>query len=97
MVDLVDPRKIEEIVGTVRQDFDHVVRASVKGVFILHSRMCVETRGTLEIDLRECPYSQALANGVYPEDWLYDEDRPTITAIQDGRLVPAIPRSKEQS
>lgn len=88
-MDLVRADEIEKIVGVERDDVDHYGRA-VSGeqkVYILHSRLCRETRGVLESDLRDCPYSRALDDlGINPTEWIQDE--PALLAIRDGRLVP---------
>jgi hypothetical protein len=84
---LVDPSEIERIVGRKRSNLLHYARLiSEDGMFyIMHSLQCVE----FEKDLRECPYSLALDEGVDPEVWRGWIDKPAVLIdIQDGRLVP---------
>lgn len=69
MTNLVDPATIESIVGVPRHPTQHWARAKERDnlgrwhhrVYILHSQACVDSG----IDLRDCPYSLALDNGVY--------------------------------
>lgn len=86
MSDLVDPDKIEQIVGSGRHAQQHLARAvsAEQTVYILHSHACVDAAG----DLRDCSYSQALDIGIDPADWAECEDRPVVAAIRRGRLFP---------
>lgn len=90
MSDLVDPGRIESIVGVRRHPTEHWGRAdSVElTVYVLHSQECRNSTP----DLRHCPYSIALDEGIEnPEnwpDWRTREDRPVRLAIRDGWLVP---------
>lgn len=86
MTKLVDPSRIESIVGVSRRQIDHVARcvSSEKQVYILHSQRCLNTGR----DLRECPFSRALDTGLDPA-WKDHLDRPVCVAIKDGFLYPA--------
>lgn len=90
MTDLVPAEDIERIVGVERHSTEHWGRAvSAEGrVYILHSRECLDSGR----DLRECPYSLALDNGIDPFDWTENEDVPVSLWIdeQDDKtwLVP---------
>lgn len=84
MTDLVPADRIEQIVGASRHATHHIGRA-VSGeetVYILHSRQCLDTGR----DLRQCPYSLALDQGIDPDEWT--EDVPLRLAIVVGHLVP---------
>lgn len=85
MSQLVDSDRIEAIVGTTRHEVDHYARAvsAEQTVYILHSRACLDTGR----DLRDCPYSLALDEGIDAERWV--EDVPTVVEIRQGRLVPS--------
>ena len=84
MSDLVDPRKIEGIVGRKRHPVLHFGFCErSRGIFyILHSIACVERVP----DLRDCPFSVALdVYGIDPDDW-----PPTSVALDidpDGSLI----------
>jgi hypothetical protein len=86
MSDLVPADRIEAIVGARRHLIDHIGRAvsAEDTVYILHSHACKNSG----IDLRDCPFSLALDDGIDPTEWL--QDMPTRLAItDDGRLVPS--------
>lgn len=82
MSDLVDPDRIEEIVGVKRHPTDHVAKAvsSDQTVYVLHSRECFDAHE----DLRDCEYSKALDLGIDLEEWV--EDEPVFVTIVSGRL-----------
>jgi hypothetical protein len=84
--DLVPAAQIEGIVGVARHPTEHWGRAvsAQRTVFILHSAEC-RASGR---DLRWCPYSLALDEGIEDEDWAGWEDRPVRLAIQGFLLVP---------
>jgi hypothetical protein len=85
MSELVDPTKIESIVGAARHPLRHLARAvsEEQKVYILHSQECLESG----IDLRNCRYSLALDAGIDIELWV--EDKPLhVFATIDGELVP---------
>ena len=86
MSDLVDPAKIEDIVGVQRQKDDHIGRAvsEDKTTYILHSRRCVNSG----IDLRYCEFSKALDLGLRAKDWRDFVDTPVILEVKEGRLIP---------
>jgi hypothetical protein len=86
MSDLVPAAQIEGIVGVARHPIEHWGRAvsADRRVFILHSMQCRDSGR----DLRYCPYSLALDEGIDAEDWAGWEDRPVRLAIADYLLVP---------
>jgi hypothetical protein len=86
-VELVDPTKIETIVGIQRDEHRHWGRAvsEEQTVYILHSKHCVDHNK----DLRYCAYSKALDEGIQLQDWYGSTDRPVKVALSGtGRLVP---------
>lgn len=86
MSDLVDPSKIEAIVGVRRDALTHYARA-VSGeqrVYILHSQYCLDN----ETDLRDCFLSTALDRGLPLPLWRGFEDVPVLVSTLHGRLVP---------
>jgi hypothetical protein len=88
--DLVDPDKIEAIVGVERHATRHYARAvsAEQTVFILHSKRCL--LGTP--DLRECLFSVALDNGIDLDVWADHQDRPMRVSINRSlRLIPVVP------
>lgn len=94
MTELVPATDIERIVGAVRHQTVHQARAVSKEqtVYILHSHKCLESG----IDLRECPYSLALDNGIDSDDWRGYEDVALPVAIIGRRLFP-VPKALEGS
>lgn len=76
--------RIEAIVGANRDPEQHIARAvsAEQRVYILHSQACSSSGR----DLRLCPYSLALDEGIDPDAWT--EDEPVVVAIDHGRLVP---------
>ncbi|MCV7255302.1 hypothetical protein H7J86_24365 [Mycobacterium hackensackense] len=88
MTDLVPADQIEQIVGIKRHDTKHYGRAvsAEEQVYILHSRECKDSG----VDLRQCPYSLALDNGIQIESWVDLEDIAVALVIVDDRLVPAV-------
>lgn len=84
MSDLVSRRRISRIVGAKRHDTFHLAKAvsAEQRVYILHSKECVKSHR----DLRDCPYSVALDQGINPKEWV--EDVPILVVIRDGRLFP---------
>lgn len=83
----VDPELIEGIVGAPRHDTEHIARGvtSEKQFYILHPKQCLEAYE----DLRECPFSRALDQGVLMDPWRGWEDRPVIVEVgDDGRVHP---------
>lgn len=79
MSELVDRSRIEQIVGIRRDAHQHVARAvSAEGmVYILHSQRCLDAG----IDLRQCPYSLALDNGIETSDWTHLMDLPVAVTV----------------
>jgi hypothetical protein len=80
---------IEKIVGVPRHPVVHWGKAVSKDqrVYILHSEHCVQQYA----DLRECPYSLALDQGIDLDDWEEDvEVVLTLDEYDDGisLLVP---------
>jgi len=86
MTELVDPSKIEELVGVNRHAEWHYVRAvdDEQIVYILHSQECVDSTP----DLRDCPYSQALDHGL-PAGWDFYLDRPVRAVLEPSYSYPA--------
>lgn len=86
MSNLVPHDEIETIVGAQRHETKHIARAvSDEGiVYVLHSRQCLESG----IDLRDCPFSLALDEGIDVDRWI--EDVPVHVITEDGRLVPGV-------
>lgn len=81
--------KIEGIVGVPRHEKIHVARAvsAEERVYVLHSRMCTLAYS----DLRLCPYSVALDEGIDLGLWGDWQDRPVEVRIDEeqyGDLVP---------
>ena len=53
-------------------------------IYILHSQFCKDSG----IDLRDCPYSRALDQGVRERDWSGWENRPVVLITVTGWLTP---------
>jgi len=95
MTDIVDPNKIEEIVGHRRMSVVHLGRAvSSEGIFyILHSQRCVDRYP----DLRDCPYSQLLDTNepvIQTEDavqTLYVDHKNKRLVAKDFAMIEAAP------
>ena len=83
---LVDPSRIEEIVGVKRHRQVHYGRAASEEqtFYILHSQECLD-RG---VDLRECLFSVALDGGIEVVVWDALQDRPVVLGVLQDRLVP---------
>ena len=89
MTDLVDPNKIEAIVGAKRHPTRHIARAisAEQKVFILHPDNCA-ARVTLR-PLTECMYSRALDRGIDLTRWAEHQDRPVFIATNaEAKLIP---------
>jgi hypothetical protein len=88
MTDLVSPEEIEGIVGTARHPTEHWGRAvsTEQTVYILHSQECRDSGR----DLRACPFSLALDDGIDVAQWAGREDQPVRLAIvgDEAWLVP---------
>jgi hypothetical protein len=86
--DIVPAEDIERIVGVERHPTEHWGRAvsAEQRVYILHSQECLDSGR----DLRECPYSLALDNGIDPFDWTEDVPVSLWLDEQDDKtwLVP---------
>lgn len=84
MSNLVDSSEIEHIVGSSRHPTRHLARAvsDEETVYILHSRGCKDSG----IDLRDCPYSQAMDEGIDVDRW--EEDKAVHVIIEDYVLIP---------
>lgn len=86
MTNLVDPSKIEEIVGRSRHPIYHFARfvSEEQTAYILHSQECVDSG----IDLRECRFSFALDVMTERDDvipWVGDMDEPVLVNLyRDG-------------
>lgn len=87
MSDLVPPEVIESIVGTKRHATRHIGRAvsEEETVYVLHSQECKDSG----IDLRDCPFSFALDEGIDLDIWDGYQDRAVGLRIRDGVLIPA--------
>jgi len=87
MVDLVDPDKIEGIVGIERDPKLHYGRAvsAEETFYILHSHSCRESGRSL----LACQFSLALGDhGINKGIWGDLQDRPVPLEVSGGRLVP---------
>lgn len=90
MTDLVDPDRIEELVGARRHATEHYGRAvsTSRTVYVLHSEACRASTP----DLRDCPFSRALDDGIeLPtvwEKWEHVQDRPVVLDVAVGFLIP---------
>jgi len=86
MSDLVPPEVIESIVGAKRHATKHLGRAvSHEGiVYVLHPHECKDSG----IDLRECPFSFALDEGIDQDTWAGYEDQAVELRIRNGLLIP---------
>lgn len=86
MTKSVPAEHIERVVGVPRHPLLHIARAvsAEQRVYVLHSKRCLSERP----DLRECPFSLALDNGIHVDQWT--EDEPVAVEIVDGRLVPRV-------
>ncbi len=78
MSGLVNPDQIEQLVGIRRHQTEHFGRAdsTEQTVYILHSQECKDSG----IDLRECPFSIALDQGIehpLPVDGMASGSRST--------------------
>lgn len=89
MADLVPTEDIERIVGAERHKTVHIARAvsAEQTVYILHSRDCLASGR----DLRDCPFSRALDNGIRQSEWVEDVPTPVLVDGVFGttRLRPA--------
>lgn len=86
MSDLVPAEDIEHIVGVTRHRSVHYGRIvqAARRVYVLHSRNCLDSG----IDLRDCPYSQALDRGLDERTWSLWVDVPVALRIYGQRLIP---------
>lgn len=93
MSEPVDPAEIERIVGVSRHATEHYGRAvsAEQTVYILHSQECKDTEAA-GFDLRECPFSVALDQGIdkpFPwTGWRRVQDQPVRLEITRGYLMP---------
>jgi hypothetical protein len=90
MSEIVPADQIEAVVGVSRHPRRHYARAisDEQLVYILHSALCKATT----LDLRECPFSMALDNGIEADDWIESLDQPVrVTINRDARLIPVRP------
>jgi len=91
MSDIVPAEDIERIVGAPRHAFDHLACAVSfeQTVYILHSSRCLDATRRLGRDLRDCPFSLALDNGIEGSAYEWAEDVTVKVEISDdGDLVP---------
>lgn len=84
MTDVVPAEDIERIVGVPRHPLLHIARAvsAEQRVYVLHSHRCL----TEHADLRLCPFSLALDNGIFSDEWT--EDEPVAVTVVNERLTP---------
>jgi hypothetical protein len=82
---LVSGVGVEGIVGRTRHPTEHWGRAvsRTREVFILHSVQCRDSGR----DLRQCPFSLALDDGIDEEIWAGWEDRPVRLAIEGDKAT----------
>jgi len=85
MTEIVDASIIEKIVGIKRHVRAHFAKAVSKEetVYILHSKNCLEDYQ----DLRECPFSLALDNGIDINEWY--QDKTVLVVVKNNKLAPA--------
>lgn len=85
MAHLVDPARIETIVGARRHRTRHIGRAVTadRAVYVLHPHACLARTP----DLRDCRYARALDHGIDPAEWR--PDTPVRLALVRGRVVDA--------
>lgn len=83
---IVDPERIEGLVGAKRHPTRHLGRAvsAEQTVYVLHSALC-KAKGD---DLRDCSYSRALDLGIVPSRWEGHEDRAVVLGLDRDGLVP---------
>ena len=84
----IDSTKIEAIVGVSRDPVNHIARlvSDEHTVYILHSQLCLNSEIVGLRDLRDCPYSLALDEGIDESEW--GQDEPVRVMVSDGRLMP---------
>lgn len=86
----------ERIVGMRRNATEHLARAvsAEQRVYVLHSEQCKSTTP----DLRDCPYSIALDEGIDLEAWHEFQDQPvrvTIDPEYDDLVPHSVPESHD--
>ncbi|GAA2178506.1 hypothetical protein GCM10009785_01330 [Brooklawnia cerclae] len=99
MSNLVDPARIEEIVGCKRHPTKHIARAisAEQTVYILHPDTCAAR--LMRRPLTECRYSRSLdVAGILPDRWAAWLDQPVFCEWLDaeGRLVPRGPATEQE-
>lgn len=91
MSELVNAGEVERVVGVPRHPTYHIARAvsAEQTVYVLHSQQCLDSG----IDLRMCPFSLALDNGIRLHEWTEDKPLPVAIrcSIEGERLVPNVP------
>lgn len=92
MVNVVDPTKIENIVGCKRHSVKHMARLASREetVFILHSYECFVAG-----DILGCSFSIALENGIdnVRGAWEGYEDMPVAVEVTNNCSMPyLVPR-----
>lgn len=91
MTDLVSGQDVERIVGVGRHPTEHRARAvsAEQKVHILHSAECLDMHDAGARDLRQCPYSLALDEGIDLDEWKCSEDRAVAVTLDPWcGLVP---------
>jgi hypothetical protein len=70
--------------GALSRDLHYgTVTPSENRIYLIHSEQCHVHYD----ELRECPYSVALTNGIDEESWVFDVTVPL--EIRDGKVYPA--------
>lgn len=99
MTDLVPADEIEAIVGIKRHQSQHYARAvsTEQKVYVLHSRGCLDDVDSIDPemrrDLRDCPFSLALDNGINVGHWTEDVPMKVTVGLAGGEwyLYPLEP------
>jgi len=98
MTNIVPAEDIEALVGAARHPTLHQARVDTQDteqVYILHSQKCIDRYGLRPDDIRSCPFSKALDNGIEDYEWADHYDQPVVVTVMydmfDGgrpRLAP---------
>lgn len=92
VTELVPAEDIERIVGVKRHEKYHYARAvsAEQTVYVLHPHECI----AMYTDLRVCPWSIALDDGIDTNEWV--EDTPLRVNLLHNRLKPLRPRKEDK-
>jgi hypothetical protein len=92
MSDLVNPEKIEAIVGAKRHAMEHIARAvsAEQTVYIMHSQECLDSLVATTTDIRQCRFARAQDTGIDPTVWADFQDVPVrvVVSAEWGDLEP---------